>query len=367
MQQKLIEQGYSVESRVTIDQIEIDLLARKDGKASATNVTTTKEGVLSSIMNLIKLKILPEIDFINIAAPNDVLTEDIHTIAKHPPIGIGLIRIVDNRIDTSLAPQETLPARLTITSYSCPSSVVPREIFDIRATFGNSGGKIARNIEAECTPIGPFEPITERIQKIEELLPGDRAIVNFRFRVEEGVHPGSYFIFMKWTDQITKGSQIVDIEVKPRSAEYIERLVADAVAELDRLASKNVEDLLTQIEDAVEKGYLEVEDHIYDKSIWNTIGMAYLNQGLLKQAELVYRSMLKTLEKYEASHDGMKIHKGLAFHNFGIVLYRRGKMKEAKEMLLKALEEDKRTYGPERAAKGQAKKALDELQFNQVS
>jgi len=216
-------------------------------------------------------------------------------------------------------------------------------------------------------PIGPFKPMDEQMQKIKDLLPGNRAIVNFRFRVQENVDPGSYFIYMKWADQVRENSQIFDIKVEPRSAEYIKRLVADAVAELNRIVSKTVEDLLRQIDEAMEKGYLDVEEHIYDKSIWNTIGMAYLKQGLLEQAELIYRSMLKTLQKYEASHNGMKIHKGLAFHNLGIVLYRGGKMKEAKEMLLKALEEDKRTYGPEGASKGQAKKALDELQFDQVS
>ena len=366
VQQKLKDDGYRVKCEVTIDKTKIDLLASKDGKTSAIEVKTTKESVLSSIPKLIKLKILPEIDFIYIAAPEDAFTKDIFTIAKYPAIGIGLISIVDNNIKWSLHSQETGRAKLTMTGYSLRGSVVLGEVFDIKATFGNGGEKIAKKIEVECSPLGPFEPVTERIQKIKELPPGDRAIVDFRFRVKDDVDPGRYFVFMKWTDQIRQGSEMVHIEVEPRSSEYIERMVANAIAELHRVTSKNIENLLRQIDDAVEKGYLNIEDHIYDKSIWNTLGMAYLNQGLLKQAELVYRNMLKTLEKYEVAHD-TKIHKGLAFHNLGIILYRQGKIKEAKELLLKAFEEDIRTYGPENASKGQAKRALDELPFDPMS
>ena len=366
IKQKLEEEGYRVRSGVTMDKTAIDLLATKDGKTSVIEVKTTTKGVLSSIPNLTRLKVLPEIDFIYIAAPEDVLTEDVFAIAKYQHIGIGLIVIADNNIKWRLKSREWAPPKLTLTSYSLSPRVFFGEIFDVKASFGNSGGKIAKNVEVACTPLGPFEPLTERIQEIKELPPGDRAIAVFKFKVEDEGDPGRYFIFMKFSDKTTKRTQILDIEVETRSSEYIERLVADAVAELDRVMSKNIEDLLRQIEDAVEKGYVKIEDYIYDKSIWNNLGMAYLNQGLLKQAELVYRSMLKSLRRYETTHD-TKIHKGLAYHNLGIVLYRQGKTKEAKEMLLKAFEEDTRTYGPENAAKGEAKRALDELQFDPMS
>jgi tetratricopeptide (TPR) repeat protein len=309
------------------------------------------------------LKNLPEVDFIYIASPKDILNKDIHTIAKYSRIGIGLISITDNEIGWPLKPQEIEPARLSLVSASSVSNVVPGETFDLKLSFGNSGGKIARKIEVECMTLGPFKLISEQIQRISMLPPGDRANVNFRFRVYDEVTPGQYFIFTKWTDQSKQGSEIFDLEVKSRSSEYIERLVTNAIADLNNVMSKNVEDLAREIDNAVEKGYLNIKDHIYDKSIWNTLGMAYFNQGLLKQAEYVYRNMLETLEKYEVAHNE-KIHKGLAFHNLGVILYNQGKMKEAKEMFLKAYEEDVRTFGQENASKGQAKRALDELKFD---
>jgi len=366
LHRKFKEMGYSIQSEVTIDKTEIDLLARKGGKRLAIEVKATRPGVLSSIPTLSKLRVHPEIDRIYIAAPKSVFTDDIFTIAKYPPIGIGLISIVDNEIEWSSDARETQPARTTVTSYSAPPSVVPKEIFHIKVTFGNGGGKIAKKIEVRCTPLGPFEPLTDQIQTIDELPPEDRAIVDFRFRVKDEVDPGGYFIFMEWSDQISQDSKMVDIKVESRSGKYVEQLVADAVAELNRMASKNIEDLLRQIDDAVENEYLSVEDHIYDKSIWNSLGMAYFKLGLLAQAKHIYRGMLKTLEKYEVSH-AVKVHKGLAFHNLGIILYRQGQKNEAKEMFLKAFEEDIRTYGPENASKYPAKKALDELQFDPIS
>jgi hypothetical protein len=360
---KLEELGYKIQSNVTLGQIAIDLLATKEGKNAAIEVKTTKEGVLSGIEHLVRLRILPEVDLIYIAAPDDALTEDIHTIAKYSPIGIGLISIFpDNSIKFSLSPQEIEKARLTLVSASQPTRVVPGEIFALGTTFGNSGEKICRHIEVECTPIGPFEQIDEKVKKFEELFPGDRKNAEFRFRVKDGACAGRYFIFIKWASHAVKGSQIFDVEIEAESAEYIERLVGNAIAQLSRVSSENLEDTLRQIDRAVEKGYLNVQNHIYNKSIWNSLGAAYLKEGMLKQAELVYRAMLKTLEKYEAEHN-QKVHKGLAFHNLGIILYRQEKLKDAKDMLLKAFEEDKLTYGSESASKGQAKKALDELQF----
>lgn len=367
VKQKLEEQGYSVRSNVVLDNVEVDLLAKKEDKNSAIEVKTTKEGVLKGIQDLVKLKILPEVDYFFVAAPKDVLTEDMYTIAKYSPIGIGLISVLaDNSIEFSLSSQEVEKARLTLVSYSLQSAVVLGERFNLEAYFGNPGGKVARNIKVECTPIGPFEPIDKKIKEIAELSPGNRKRVDFGFRVKEKVSPGRYFLFMKWFGSGIKNSQMVDVRIEAKDAEYIERLVTDALIELNRVTSKNIEDLIRSIDKAVEKGHINIRDHIYDKSVWNSLGMAYLKEGLLKQAELVYRAMVGTLEKYEAQHNE-KIHKGLAYHNLGAVLYREGKLKEAKEMFLKAFEEDKRTYGSEGASKRQAKKALDELQFDKTS
>jgi hypothetical protein len=367
IRRKLEESGYQVFPSATVAERQIDLLAKKDGKSLAIEIKTTKDRVLDSIPSLVKLKILPEIDFVYIAAPKAVLTKDIVTIADYRPIGIGLIGITDDEIEWSLKPQETAPARLAMTGYETISRIFPGETFNIKAYFGNPGQKISRKIEVECRLIGPFTAISEQTQRIEDLQPGDRVAVGFMFKAEQGADPGKYFVFLKWVDQTKQESTMIDIEIKTRSSEYIERLVSETISELDNVLSKNLQKAVMQIDDAIENGYVNIEDHIYDKSIWNTLGMAYLNHGLLEQAEYVYRNMLSSLEKYEVTHPDKKIHKGMAFHNLGTILYRQGKRKEAKEMFLKAFEEDKRTHGLENASKGQAKRALDELDFGPAS
>lgn len=367
IRRKLEESGYKVFLGATVGERQIDLLAKKEGKSLAIEIKTTKDRVLDSIPSLIKLKVLPEIDFVYIAAPRDVLTKDIVTIAAYGPIGIGLIGTADDEIEWPLKPRETAPARLAMTGYEMINRIFPGETFNIKAYFGNSGEKISRKIEVECRPIGPFTAISEQTQRIDKLQPGDRVAVGFTFKAEQGADPGKYFIFLKWADQTKQDSTMIDIEIKTRSSEYVERLVSETISELNNVLSKSLQKAVMQIDDAIENGYVNIADHIYDKSIWNTLGMAYLNHGLLEQAEYVYRNMLSSLEKYEVSHPDKKIHKGMAFHNLGIILYRQGKRKEAKEMLLKAFEEDKRTYGLENALKGQAKRALDELDFGPAS
>jgi len=367
IRRKLEESGYQVFPGATVGERQIDLLAKKEGKSLAIEIKTTQDRVLDSIPSLVKLKVLPEIDFVYIAAPKAVLTKDMVTIADYGPIGIGLIGIADDEIEWSLKPKETAPARLTMTSYEMINRLFPEETFNAKVYLGNSGGKIARKIEVECKPIGPFIAISERIQRINDLQPGNRAAVSFTFKVEQGADPGRYFVFLKWADQTKEESTMIDIEIKAKSSDYIERLVSDTISELNNAVSKNLQKAVMQINDAIENGYVNIEDHIYDKSIWNTLGIAYLHYGLLEQAEYIYRNMRGSIEKYEVSHPDKKIHKGMAFHNLGTVLYRQGKRKEAKEMFLKAFEEDKRTYGLENASKGQTKRALDELDFGSAS
>ena len=198
---KLEESGYQVFPDATVGERQIDLLAKKDGKSSAIELKTTKDRVLDSIPKLVKLKVLPEIDFVYIAAPRAVLTKDVVTIAEYGSIGIGLIGMADDEIEWFLKPRETAPARLTMTGYEMINRIFPGETFNIKAYFGNGGQKISRKIEVECRSIGPFTAISEQTQRIENLQPGDRVTAGFTFKAEQGADPGKYFIFLKWADQ----------------------------------------------------------------------------------------------------------------------------------------------------------------------
>ena len=70
--------------------------------------------------------------------------------------------------------------------------------------------------------------------------------------------------------------------------------------------------------------------------------------------------MLATIER-EEKKKSKPLHKGLALHNLGLALFSQGKLREAKECLEKALQEDRRTYGEEKAKGSLAKQALDSL------
>jgi tetratricopeptide (TPR) repeat protein len=69
--------------------------------------------------------------------------------------------------------------------------------------------------------------------------------------------------------------------------------------------------------------------------------------------------MVKTLLQYETTHK-TRIHKGLAYNNLGVTLYKLGRLEEAKEAFKKAYEEDVKSYG-EAAKDSLAKKALDSM------
>jgi tetratricopeptide (TPR) repeat protein len=354
------EKGYSVKLETNIYKgICIDLLVEKDDKTLAIEVKKYRKEIFEALNVSERFRMIPEIDLLYIAAPNSILEEDILKFAQL--LGVGILRVTEKEVEELREASVTNKANLTDGS-SYPTSVVPGQIFSLRHQIENIGGKIARNIEISYIPVDPFIVPPEEVSKmkIDELFPQNKTSSELRIKVKEDTEAGWYPLFTKRSAQnIELNTSIIQIEVRPKGEEYIQSIVNKTVDELNHAISTNIENALGEIDRAVMDGYINLNEHVISKSIWNTIAMPCLKYGLGKQAETIYRSMLETIQKYE-NKNNIRLHKGLALHNIGMALFYQGKRKEAKEKFQEAYEEDKISYGEETARKGLAKKALDE-------
>jgi len=357
------EKGYGVKLEINIYKgIRIDLLVEKDDKTLAIEVKKYRKEIFEVLTASESFKIIPEIDLLYIAAPGSILEQDVLNFAKLR--GVGILGVTENKVEELVDALVTNKANLSEGS-SYPTSTVPGQIFSLRFHIENIGGKIARNIESSYIPVDPFivPPGEVSKKKVDELFPQNRTSSEFRIKVKENTEAGWYPLFTKRSSQdIELNTSIIQIEVRPKGEEYIQSIVTKAVDELNHAISTNIENALGEIDRAVMDGYINLNEHVVSKSIWNTIAMPCLKYGLGKQAETIYRSMLETIQKYE-NKNNIRLHKGLALHNIGMALFYQGKRKEAKEKFQEAYEEDKISYGEETARKGLAKKALDELNF----
>jgi hypothetical protein len=268
----------------------LDLVAKKNGKNYGVELKRNREGILQAITQLISLKAIPDIDFLYVGAPQKPMTPDIQAISKNEAIGIGLFTISDDGLLSILVePKERPPAKITWDSFSIGPNVFSGESFQIEATLRNSGGKIATDINVDCIPIGPFEPKIQETKKIEKLIPHSRRTISFTFNVLKGAIPEKYFIFFK----MSKGEEIgelnpVDVVGREKNSEFLEKLISDAVSNLDEALHQTPLQLLEKINTSILDGTIDVNKNIYDKSIWNSLGMAYLQFDLPKQASIVY-------------------------------------------------------------------------------
>lgn len=135
---------------------------------------------------------------------------------------------------------------------------------------------------------------------------------------------------------------------------------AEETVRIFRTALDNLYILLDRIRDACLSGKIDIENHIYSKSVWNTLGLFFLKNDLPRLAEKVYSNMLETIHKYDSKR-GTDLFKGLANNNLAVAMYMQGKMQEAKMRFRTAKCEQKRAFGPEEAEKSMANKALKTL------
>jgi hypothetical protein len=81
-----------------------------------------------------------------------------------------------------------------------------------------------------------------------------------------------------------------------------------------------------------------------DASVWNELGLYFLNNRMFLDAAMVYQHMLDVIPKIE-QEKGITIHKGLPLHNLGVAQIRLKNYDEGIPNILRAYDEDVATYG----------------------
>ena len=97
-----------------------------------------------------------------------------------------------------------------------------------------------------------------------------------------------------------------------------------------------------------------------EASIWNHLGIYFLGSGMYSDAVRVYSHMLETIAQVEAQQN-VEIHKGLPLHNMGVAQIYLKNYDEGIPNILKAFEEDVKTFGKAAAEKQLASKVKEGL------
>jgi tetratricopeptide (TPR) repeat protein len=97
-----------------------------------------------------------------------------------------------------------------------------------------------------------------------------------------------------------------------------------------------------------------------ESSVWNHLGIYFLNNGMYSDAVMVYTHMLEAIAEVEAKQK-VEIHKGLALHNMGVAQLYLKNYDEGIPNILKAFEEDVKTFGKASAEKQLASKVKEGL------
>jgi tetratricopeptide (TPR) repeat protein len=127
-----------------------------------------------------------------------------------------------------------------------------------------------------------------------------------------------------------------------------------AIDEALRLKEQNV--LLSDIKNSKRK---EI-----DPSLWNELGIYFLNNRMYLDALMIYEHMLQTISNTEKQ--GVDIHKGLPLHNIGVAQINLRNYDEGIPNILKAYEEDVKSLGSAEAEKQLAYRVKEGL-FDFVS
>jgi tetratricopeptide (TPR) repeat protein len=167
-----------------------------------------------------------------------------------------------------------------------------------------------------------------------------------------GIKGAKIYLFYK--DNLIRTDWINSIE--PSSEKELKKDILTFVQRMRQCVS-DIDKILAEINDAILNNIIDIEDNVKDKSVWNDLGIYFIENGFYRQAEFVYRDMIQTINNYEKT-TGKRLHKGLAFHNLGVVLLYQNRTEEAKEMFEHAYEEDKITYGVVKAESMQARETL---------
>ena len=128
-----------------------------------------------------------------------------------------------------------------------------------------------------------------------------------------------------------------------------------AIDDILRLKEENI--VLRNIKDSKRK---EI-----DASVWNELGLYFLNNRMYLDALITYEHMLQTISNAEKEHRA-EIHKGMPLHNIGVAQINLRNYDEGIPNILKAYEEDVKTFGKTKA-KGMLANKVKEGLFDFIS
>lgn len=95
-----------------------------------------------------------------------------------------------------------------------------------------------------------------------------------------------------------------------------------------------------------------------EASVWNDLGLYFLNNGMFLDGLKIYEHMLRTIPKVEGAKS-VTIHKGLPLHNMGVAQINLRNYDEGIPNILRAYEEDIDTYGETEAEKMLASRVVE--------
>jgi len=213
---KLVQDSYGVSREVTIyPRRRVDILAKKADKNIVVQVKLHERGLSDDISKSEPLTILPEVDLVYIAAPKVHLSDQLLGFAER--VGVGVISVTEQGLEWLIEGEKRSPAYLT-TGASHKTTVCVGEIFEIKLSANNSGGKIARDILFSYLPAYPFrQPTGERTRRsVKQLEPGKSVEVSFKIRVQSDALPKKYPLYTRIiAEQQKPREDVFWIEVKP--------------------------------------------------------------------------------------------------------------------------------------------------------
>ena len=356
----LRREGYSVNTEAKVyKNFTADILAKKNAEINLIEVRTNREAIISALVNKTEFTRLPNISTVSFALPSEQIQEDIVEIARRS--GFGLISVSLTDIESKIEPKKLPPGMLS-SGGSHPASVVPGQVFDVRTSLV-ANERIFTEIKVDFLIGNPFYvPEGEVTSKtIDEILPGETVDINLKVGMSKNAKPGRYSLFVKREARgIPISISSYDIDVQIETSEKIENDVRNSISLLNHAITTNIQSTLKRIDEAMLAGTLSIRDNVIHDSIWNRLGNFCLMNGLYRQAQSVFESMVETIGKWEQKHK-QTLHKGLAFYSLGMALYLQGEPSKAKDYFEKAYQEDRRTFGETEAEKLPAKAALETL------
>jgi len=336
-----------------------DIIAHKGDETHLIEVKVGMTDIVAVLSQVARLGSLPGISSVSLALARGQFPSVVVEIARR--IGVGIYTISESDVRLELEPRKLPRAEISVGA-SFPTSVAIGRAFDLNLSV-TVQNKIATNIAVECLCGGPwYLPDGERArQTIPEIIPNQEVGLRLRIGVGADTRPGKYLLFVKRTaDGIDPHVSLYEIEVKSESGETLLADVRKTIASLDEVTITRVRATLERLEAAMLQGVVDIRENVKFRSIWAELGNYCIQNGLYRQAQSTYESMLDTIRKWEQMRNET-LHKGLALYNLALALYYQGKISEARERFEQAFVEDRRTFGEAEAQKLPAKQALEKL------